>query len=164
MALEPARPRCIIRPMTSIPTAPLLLGLAGLIPFVWGALTVLFPGLQAWGVGALGPRFVGPYVQLFYGSVILSFMSGVLWGFATQARGAQAATGYALSVIPALWAFLMTGGGPVSAGTNLIAGFAALLLLDYAFTTWGLTPPWWMRLRLLLTAVVVACLGVTVLL
>ena len=148
--------------MTRIPTAPLILGLAGLIPFVWGAATLLLPSLQAWGAGVLGPRFVGPYVQLFYGSVILSFMSGVLWGFATRAEGSQAATGYALSVIPALWAFFMTGGGPVSAGTNLIVGFVALLLLDYAFSSWGLTPKWWMSLRVLLTTVVVSCLAVGV--
>ncbi len=150
--------------MTQIPRAPLLLGLAGLIPFVWGAATVLSPALQAWGAVNLGPRFVGPYVQLFYGPVILSFMSGVLWGFATKAQGAQAATGYTLSVIPALWAFFMTGGGPVGGGTNLIVGFAALLLLDFAFSSWGLTPKWWMSLRLLLTAVVVLCLGVGVVL
>ncbi len=146
--------------MTRIPLAPLTLGLAGLIPFVWGAATYLNDDLQAWGASTLGPRFVGPYVQLFYGSVILSFMSGVLWGFATKAEGARAATGYALSVLPALWAFFMTGGGPVSAGMNLIFGFAALLLLDYAFYTWGLTPSWWMRLRVLLTAIVIACLAV----
>jgi len=148
--------------MIRIPTAPLALGLAGLIPFVWGALTVLNSDLQNWGVTTLGPRFVGPYIQLFYGSVILSFMSGVLWGFATKTSGARAAVGYALSVIPALWAFFMTGGGPVSAGTNLMFGFAGLLLLDYAFFQWGLTPPWWMRLRLILTAVVVTCLAVGV--
>jgi hypothetical protein len=146
--------------MRSIPAAPLVLGLAGLIPFVWGAVTYLNGGLQAWGAEVLGPRFVGPYVQLFYGSVILSFMSGVLWGFATKAEGRQAATGYTLSVIPALWAFFMTGGGPVSAATNLIFGFVGLLLLDYAFYRWGLTPDWWMRLRVLLTGVVVACLAV----
>ncbi len=148
--------------MTSIPRAPLILGLAGLIPFVWGALTVLSPDLQSWGAATFGPRFIGPYVQLFYGSVILSFMSGVLWGFATRASGAQAATGYALSVIPALWAFFMTGGGPVSAGTNLIFGFLGLLVLDYAFSVWKLTPPWWMTLRILLTTIVVACLSVGV--
>ena len=148
--------------MSRIPIAPLLLGLAGLIPFVWGALTLLNDGLAAWGAQAFGPRFVGPYIQLFYGSVILSFMSGVLWGFATRTSGARAVTGYVLSVIPALWAFLMTGGGPVSAGTNLIFGFAGLLLLDYAFSTWGLTPGWWMRLRVLLTAIVVLCLSVGV--
>ncbi|GAB5512230.1 MAG: DUF3429 domain-containing protein [Hyphomicrobiales bacterium] len=148
--------------MTRIPTAPLLLGLAGLIPFIWGALTYLSPSLAQWGADALGPRFIGPYVQLFYGSVILSFMSGVLWGFATKTSGARAATGYVLSVIPALWAFFMTGGGPTTAGTNLIFGFLGLLALDFAFSTWGLTPRWWMSLRLLLTTIVVACLAVGV--
>ncbi|WP_299048174.1 DUF3429 domain-containing protein [uncultured Tateyamaria sp.] len=147
--------------MNTLPRAPLLLGLAGLLPFVWGAATVLSPELAAIGQRYLGPRFIGPYVQLFYGSVILSFMSGVLWGFATRADGARAATGYALSVIPALWAFFMTGGGPTSAAMNLIVGFAGLLMLDFAFSRWGLTPQWWMQLRILLTAIVVACLGVT---
>jgi hypothetical protein len=146
-----------------IPRAPLLLGLAGLLPFAWGALTVLAPDLGQAAARLIGPRFVGPYVQLFYGAVILAFMSGVLWGFATKAEGETAATGYALSVIPALWAFFMTGGGPVWAGINLIAGFAALLALDWHFWRLGLAPPWWMRLRMLLTAVVVICLTVTVL-
>jgi hypothetical protein len=148
--------------MTKIPPAPLVLGLAGLIPFVWGALTTHMPNLQAWGATHLGPRFVGPYIQLFYGSVILSFMSGVLWGFATKTSGLRATMGYVLSVIPALWAFFMTGGGPTSAGINLIYGFAGLLLLDYAFHIWGLTPGWWMRLRLLLTAIVISCLAIGV--
>ena len=140
--------------MRNVPTTALLLGLAGLIPFVWGALTYLNPGLANWGASALGPRFVGPYIQLAYGAVILSFMSGVLWGFASKTSGARAAIGYILSV--------MTGGGPVSAGTNLIFGFAGLLLLDMAFASWGLAPRWWMPLRLLLTAVVIACLAVGV--
>lgn len=148
--------------MIRIPAAPLALGLAGLIPFLWGAATLLSEPLMVWGASNLGPRFVGPYVQLFYGQVILAFMSGVLWGFATKAEGAQAATGYVLSVIPALWAFFMTGGGPVAAGMNLMFGFAGLLLLDLSFYNWGLTPPWWMRLRLLLTLIVLACLSIGV--
>lgn len=148
--------------MTRIPTAPLILGLAGLIPFVWGAVTTLNGALASWGADALGPRFIGPYIQLFYGSVILSFMSGVLWGFATKTTGGRAATGYALSVIPALWAFFMTGGGPTTAGLNLIFGFLGLLMLDFAFWQWGLAPRWWMSLRILLTTVVVLCLSVGV--
>lgn len=106
----------------------------------------------------LGPRFVGPYVQLSYGTVILSFMSGVLWGFATKAKGSRAALGYAISVIPALWAFFMVGGGPTSAAINLMTGFLGLLLLDAFFTTWKLAPAWWMKLRLLLTTGVILCL------
>ncbi|SEM29252.1 Protein of unknown function [Roseovarius tolerans] len=146
----------------TIPRAPLILGLAGLLPFLWGALTVLVPDLGLWTAQTLGPRFAGPYVMLFYGAVILSFMSGVLWGFAAWATGTLATTGYALSVIPALWAFFMTGGGPTSAGMNLIFGFAGLLLLDLQFARWGLAPAWWMPLRLLLSAVVIACLAVGV--
>lgn len=89
-------------------------------------------------------------------------MSGVLWGFATKTSGTKAAAGYTLSVIPALWAFFMTGGGPLSAGTNLIYGFAGLLLLDCVFSIWNLTPHWWLRLRVLLTLVVIICLSVGV--
>ena len=145
-----------------IPRAPLLLGLAGLIPFVWGALTVSVPGLGEWGVRTLGPRLAGPFVLLNYGIVILAFMSGVLWGFATKAEGSRAATGYALSVIPALWAFFMVGGGPVFSAIYLIAGFLGLLALDWSFARQGLAPEWWMRLRILLTVVVVACLSLLV--
>ncbi len=143
-----------------IPRSALILGLSGVLPFAWGALTILFPGLQDWGVATVGPRFVGPYVGLFYGAVILSFMSGVLWGFATKAEGGRAATGYALSTLPALWAFFTTGGGESRAAINLICGFLGLLLLDHAFTRWGLAPAWWMRLRVLLTTLVVLCLAV----
>lgn len=141
--------------MNTIPRSALILGLAGLIPFVWGAVTVMVPELGQWGQMTLGGRFVGPYVQLFYGAIILAFMSGVLWGFATKATGSTATASYILAVIPALWAFLMTGGGPTTAAVNLIVGFLALLLLDWHFWRLGLAPPWWMHLRGLLTAIVV---------
>lgn len=148
--------------MTVIPRSALILGLAGVIPFAWGALTVLSDPLALWGRDWLGPRFVGPYVQLFYGAVILSFMSGVLWGFATRADGQVATAGYALSTLPALWAFFFTGGGPVSAGIYLIVGFIGLLGLDWLFWSHGLAPRWWMQLRVTLTALVVPCLAIGV--
>ncbi len=147
-----------------IPRAPFFLGLAGTLPFIWGAGTTVMPDLALSSAQLIGPRFVGPYIQLFYGAVILSFMSGVLWGFATKAEGTQAATGYALSVLPALWAFFMTGGGPTSAGIYLIGGFLGLLALDFMFARWGLTPSWWMSLRLVLTTIVVTCLAIGVIL
>ncbi len=146
-----------------IPRAPLLLGLAGLIPFLWGAVTVLFPDLALWTSRTIGPRFAGPYVMLFYGTIILSFMSGALWGFATRLQGNQAALGYTLSVIPALWAFFFTGGGgPTSAGLSLMAGFVGILGIDWLFWRHGAAPGWWMRLRVLLTSVVVGCLAIGV--
>lgn len=149
--------------MRQIPLAALALGLAGLIPFLWGAANVAYPPSMGWAGSWLPPMFRGTYVSLTYGVVILSFMSGVLWGFATKAKGAKAAVGYALSVVPALWAFFMVNGQPGDAAVNLAAGFAGLLMLDYFFSVQGLAPGWWMRLRALLTAVVLACLAVPIL-
>ena len=149
-------------PRVRIPAAPLLLGLAGLIPFVYGALTILSPAVYEFGVTTLGPRFVAPFVLLQYGVIILCFMSGVLWGFATKAHGETAALLYALSVIPALYAFFFVGAGPTRSAVFLIAGFVGLLGLDWTFWRHGLAPEWWMRLRLLLTVVVSLCLAVVI--
>lgn len=147
----------------TIPRAPLILGLAGLLPFLWGAATVAVPGLAEAVRGGLGPRMVGVGVLIAYGTVILSFMSGVLWGFAARGggRGADGGggwRGYALSVLPALWAFFMVGGGGAAALSALIVGFLVLLVMDAQFAAWGLVPAWWLRLRLILTGGVVACL------
>ncbi len=142
----------------SIPRPALALGLAGLLPFLFGVATLLSPALADMTLRLIGPRFAAPFVLIAYGTVILCFMSGVLWGFA--ARGAQHRwTGYALSVVPALWAFFFVGGGAVFALNALIAGFLGLLLIDWQFSRWGLAPAWWMPLRQMLTAVVVVCLA-----
>ena len=150
--------------MRQIPLTALILGLAGLIPFLWGAANVVYPASGGWAGTWLPPMFRGTYVSLTYGVVILSFMSGVLWGFATKAKGAKAALGYALSVVPALWGFIMVNGDPANAAVNLWAGFAGLLMLDWFFAQQGLAPAWWMRLRVLLSVVVLACLAVPILL
>jgi hypothetical protein len=139
----------------AIPRAPLALGLAGLLPFFWGLATYLHQPLGEWALMTLGGRFTAPFVQLSYGTVILSFMAGVLWGFATKESGW---TGYALSIIPALWAFFMVGGGPTSAALHLCIGFISLLLLDLHFWQRRATPPWWLSFRLLLTTLVVLSL------
>ena len=144
--------------MAVIPKSALYLGLAGVLPFSWGVLTDYLPALSEWTTKMIGPRFVGPYVQLFYGAVILSFMSGVLWGFATKMDGHQAAIGYTLSVLPALWAFFTTGVELETAFDNLVVGFVGLLALDWYFWTSGQAPIWWIRLRLILTGLVIFCL------
>ncbi|MBV7408463.1 DUF3429 domain-containing protein [Maritimibacter sp. DP1N21-5] len=136
--------------MIGIPRTPLLLGLAGLIPFVWGLITSFER------IDGLDDYWQGWPLLADYAMVILPFMSGVIWGFATNATGKQAATLYILSVIPALWAFFF-----ILEDTALLSaavGFVVLLPIDYACTRAGLAPLWWMRLRLILTAVVVPCL------
>ncbi|SFD06930.1 DUF3429 domain-containing protein [Tropicimonas isoalkanivorans] len=149
--------------MKGIPRTPLVLGLAGLLPFLWGVLTRYIPALNDLTLQIAGPRFVAPYILLFYGTIILAFMSGVLWGFAARAEGETGGLGYALSVVPAIWAFLFAGTGPVSTAIYLIFGFLGVLGIDWLFWKNGLTPRWWMALRIPLTAVVVACLAVVAL-
>lgn len=143
-----------------IPRPALLLGLAGLIPFLWSAATHLSPALAA-SVGQwLKPMFLGAYVGLTWGTVVLAFLSGVLWGFATKAERREAAIAYTLSVIPALWGFVMVSDASDSSAIFLAAGFAGLLLLDATFQAWGLAPRWWLRLRVMLTVVTLACLTI----
>ena len=147
--------------MTRIPAPALLLGIAGLLPFVFAALAKL--GLvSATLADPLITAQDGRLVMARYGVIILCFMSGVLWGYATRATGTQAAAAYALSTVPALGDFLNPGGRADEVLINLGIGFAGVLALDYAFHKWGLTPPWWMALRVPLTAVVLICLAIGV--
>ena len=148
--------------MTRIPTSALILGLAGLIPFLYGALSVLVPGTA--GLGRLwSPNHTGTALLQIYGIVILSFMAGVIWGFATRAEGRQATLFYALSVLPAIFIFLTAFAKPRPSLVMLILAFLSLLAVDASAARQGLAPPWWMRLRLMLTTVVVICLGIGVL-
>lgn len=145
--------------ISKIPTGALILGLSGVIPFAWGAVTLISEEAFNFGIENFGARFVGPLIQLSYGVIILCFMSGVLWGFATKMDEKNGSLGYILSIVPALWAFLSMGRGPVSDTISLIVGFLAVLLIDKHFYILKLTPLWWMNLRIPLTFLVISLLG-----
>ncbi|MEJ6395682.1 DUF3429 domain-containing protein [Gymnodinialimonas sp. 2305UL16-5] len=147
--------------MTRIPTSALLLGLAGLVPFLWGATSSVELALTYLPVPESLPNaFIGPELLVTYGTIILSFMAGVIWGFAAKGSGTWMPIGLTLSVLPALWIFFFTP-SPISAQIlALIAGFSGLLAIDWACLRRGLAPDWWMALRLLLTGVVVFCLTI----
>ena len=156
------------------PRSALALGLAGVLPFAWGAVTELSPMLQDYGAALVGSNLVGAPVLYAYGCTILSFMSGVLWGFSTRANGPiRAAAGYAVSTVPALYVFFAVQAATTGADAALLShaamdeallrlagGYGGLLLLDGVFAVQGLAPAWWMRMRALLTTLVVVCLGV----
>ena len=145
--------------ISKIPTGALIVGLSGVTPFAWGAVTLISEEAFNFGIENFGARFVGPLIQLSYGVIILCFMSGVLWGFATKMDEKNGSLGYILSVVPALWAFLSMGRGPVSDTISLIVGFLAVLLIDKHFYLLKLTPLWWMNLRIPLTFLVISLLG-----
>ena len=136
-----------------IPSAARWLGPLGLIPFLAGALAPWL--LPAERLPDAGLALVG------YGAVILSFLGGVHWGLAAPA-GRPLQIG--LSVLPSLvgWCALLVANlhalGP--ALWLLAAAFAVLLPGDLLAAGRGLAPPWYPRLRVPLTLVVVACLVV----
>jgi hypothetical protein len=64
-------------------------------------------------------------------------------------------------VLPALWAFFVVSSGLDTKTSYLMIGFVGLLILDVVFYRLGLTPRWWLRLRLLLSAIVLGCLSLS---
>ena len=141
-----------------IPKAALFLGLAGLIPFMVGAVA-----LQAkfgfWPIGGTGAI---RQALLLYAVAILSFLGGVRWGIAMGYSDSRlAARDMVISVVPALvgWAAALL---PAHHQLWVMAlAFVLLGLLDYGLACRTVAPEWYGRLRLALSAAVAALLGVS---
>ncbi len=145
--------------MSRIPAPALLLGYLGLSPFVYGALLVLLaPGaLPTFGVVAATPEG-GALVLERFGAVILGFMGGCLWGFASARPAGPSLALLAASIIPAFLAFAAIRESPRLSCLGLAFGFVVLQVIDLGFSRAGVVPPYWIALRLPLTLAVVACL------
>ena len=128
---------------TAIPPAPLLLGLAGLIPF-W-ALAI---GLLAHGAFGMAPVRLDAALAT-YGAIIVSFLGGIRWGLAVPAGDPGA--NYAVSVVPSLaaWAILAAPEPWRLAGLGLVA--LALGPIDLGLVRSGMAPAWFGRLRIILS-------------
>lgn len=140
-------------PASKIPTAALVLGWLGVLPFAGLAASIAAGSAlgAARDLNALG----------FYGAVILSFMGGAQWGLALRPSGdaPDLWRRLAISVLPALVAWVGLAALPVVAMCSVqAAAFALILTYDIATVRWGWAPAWYARLRAPLTAVVVVCL------
>ena len=146
--------------MKKIPNSALILGLSGLIPFFWGTVTSLDIVIENLKLTGLSKEYTGARINLTYGTIILAFMSGVLWGFAANVGGKRQPIGFILSVLPALWAFFTFNGLLINPLAGLIIGFLGVFAIDVRFHYWQLTPEWWLSLRCILTLLVIICLSV----
>jgi hypothetical protein len=133
------------------------LGFAGLVPFILLA-------LSCWVVNVeVLPTFVTS--QQVFSIVILSFLGGIHWG-ATMVSGdltaEQTKRALSWSVVPTMIACLGTMFGPFDLAV-LMAGFLGSYQVDKRLFKWYKLPEWFIRLRFILTCVVVAALFVTML-
>ena len=144
--------------MRTLPLVAILLGLAGLLPFLAGSYaTLAYPD----DTGRLALLALAAY-----GATILAFLGGVHWGVALQAGAGQTARvqrlRFGLSVLPCLlgWAALLVVfvGLPKTGLIVLVAGFVATTVTEARGARAGLVPAGYMGLRWVLSIIVVVCL------
>jgi hypothetical protein len=129
-----------------IPGAALVLGLAGLIPFVAGA-------AAQWTRIPLLPADTGLTLAIVYGAIILSFLGGIRWGTAIGPydQGRQTLE-FSASVLGSLAGLAAVFLPAIPALALLIAGFLMQGLWDVMSVDAGRLPSWFGRLRMILTA------------
>jgi len=148
---EPASRAGIKAGLGDVPRPALVLGCAGLIPFLAGVA----------GVWTLGyPDFIlALNLLMAYAAIILAFLGAVHWGLALAQEAAGNWRRLAPAVLPALagWFALML---PNAFGLLLLAiGFGGVFLADRAAVTANRAPAWYKALRKPLTLAVLASLA-----
>ncbi|CAH1043862.1 DUF3429 domain-containing protein [Halomonas sp. TD01] len=125
-----------------------LLGLAGLIPFIAG-------GLFAWWAPSVW-QVTAVYGFSYYSAVILSFLGGVHWGAALQVPRPGNRRRLIIAMVPSLIAWPALLFDVVTGLWVLVAGF--ILIGGYDLSRDGREgfPHWYLKLRCVLTGVVVA--------
>ncbi|MFO1112608.1 MAG: DUF3429 domain-containing protein [Rhodospirillales bacterium] len=140
---------------TRIPPEAKILGVGGLIPVVAGV-----------AVHAAVPEPLGyplAHTVVVYATLILSFIGGIHWGFASAAFargpvGSAAPRLLGLSVLPAFVGLGVVLLPALAAAPLLAVAFVGVLLLDRVSEGLGYAPDWWMRLRIQLTGGIVVLL------
>jgi hypothetical protein len=140
-----------------IPRLLLVLGLAGLLPFLVTSATAWL-GPTVWQVIAI-KAFV------YYSAVILSFLGGVQWGVAMIGDSPDTApfrTRMLLAMVPSLIAWPALLLHPINTLWVLAVGFMQADQHELSRDGGELLPRWYQSLRTLLTPVVLVCHGVLI--
>lgn len=140
-------------PPAAIPRPALVLGVAGLLPFLAGTL----------GVWLLAyPQFYFVVnMQMAYGALVLAFLGAVHWGLAMAQGDAANWRRLGLAVVPVplgLLALVFPSGLGL---VTLALGFAGMFFADLRAVAAGRAPAWYKVLRKPLTALVLVCLAAT---
>jgi hypothetical protein len=92
------------------------------------------------------------------GAILLGFMGGCLWGFASAPGREPTLLLLGAAAVPPVLAFLAIRPDPALSCLWLAFGFVVLQAIDVLMTRAAVAPAYWLHLRLPLTAGVVACL------
>ncbi len=133
--------------LPAVPLSAIVLGVAGLIPFLGFAALAVSGSDGGLGNIGLSPRTI----LSAYGAVIASFLGGIRWGVAA-ARGAGWPD-YVLAIVPSLlaWAALAA---PAPWDLRMLGALVLVWgLVDQDLARRGMVPNWMSRLRLALSAV-----------
>ncbi|TNF90156.1 MAG: DUF3429 domain-containing protein [Gammaproteobacteria bacterium] len=117
-------------------------------------------------VSLISPELAGACkrLSLIYGAVILGFLGGIQWGIALGWGTPRVALRrLCVSMVPPLWA-VMALSLPVALCTVLlVVGLVTLLVYEWLERGDVAYPPWYLPLRLQLTAVLSVSLAATML-
>lgn len=131
------------------------IGIAGLVPFCLLAVACWCVNVEALDFFVTG--------QMVYSVITFSFLGGIHWGatmVSADLTARQTKRALLWSVAPTLFAFFSTMAHNFH--MLLIAiGFIAAYHVDKRLYQWYKLPEWFIRLRLILTSVVVAALLLT---
>ncbi|KAI5124083.1 hypothetical protein M0805_003910 [Coniferiporia weirii] len=155
---------------SAVPKPALVLGLAGGLPYIGTAGTVVYLARQA-GLAAAGySTGVDPNVavsvlnqaltlQVTYGAVMLSFLGALHWGMEFASYGGQ--KGYSrllLGASPVLFGWSTLALDPTFALIAQWVGFTGLWWADLKVTNAGWTPKWYSQYRFYLSILVGTCI------
>jgi len=127
-----------------IPSTALLLGFAGLIPFITSAVASVLLDAPL--------KIKASFVLAAYGAVILSFLGGVKWGVALNDKlVVKQWRPLVMSVLPSIVAWFSLLLPPQFSLSVLAIAFLSQYYLDNQSVLQGTVPVWYGRLRLYLT-------------
>lgn len=154
------------RKSDTIPLTALLLTLAGVLPFVFCALALWFnlPILE-WLVWSQ-IKSAWHILLVTYSCVILAFLSGIHWGIAMQLDETKLPKGAVRNLL--IWSNVMALVAwlclllyhYIMMLVLLIGSFTLQWILDVVLSRYGLAPPWFGRLRTIVTPIVLVALAI----
>lgn len=141
------------KPSSISPTVAWLLGLAGVLPFLFFSIFI----------NSTHQSIDFDLGLMVYGAVILSFLSGAIWGLLISAENRIYKPFFlCLAVMPALFGWICVFVPKVIGLGILIVSFIFVLALDYFLFRNNKIESWYIKLRVTLTFLVILILAMAI--